>query len=55
MIGLKKDKHLQIRFSEAELDKYKQVARDNGLSLSGFARYSMARASNTFCNIKKEL
>ena len=55
MMGLKKNKHLQIRFSEAELEKYKQVARDNGLTLSGFARYSIARSSNTLCNIKKEL
>ena len=54
-MGLKKDKHLQIRFSEAELEKYKQVAIDNGLTLSGFARYSMARASNSLFNIKKKL
>ena len=54
-MGLKKDKHVQIRFIEAELNKYKEVAFENGLTLSGFARYSMARASNSLCNIKKEI
>ena len=54
-MGLKKDKHVQIRFSEAEFEKNKQVARDNGLTLSGLARYSMARVSNSMCNFKKEL
>ena len=45
MRGLTKDKHIQIRFSEAEINKYREIARDNGLTMSGFARYSMAKAA----------
>ena len=55
MRGIRKDKHIQVRFSEAEIKKYKKVAFENGLTLSGFARYSMARASNLLSNIIKEL
>lgn len=45
MKGILKDKHVQIRFSEAELVKYKSVAFDNGFTMSGFARYAMAKAA----------
>ena len=55
MKGILKDKHVQIRFSEAELVKYKSVAFDNGFTMSGFARYAMARTSIILNAIKKEL
>ena len=45
MRGLKKNKHIQIRFSEAELKKYREIANDNGLTMSGFTRYALAKAS----------
>jgi predicted DNA binding CopG/RHH family protein len=45
MRGIRKDKNIQIRFSEAEIKKYKQIAIENGLTLSGFTRYSMAKAA----------
>lgn len=45
MRGIKKDKHIQVRFSEPEIKKYKEVAFENGLTLSAFARYSMAKAA----------
>ena len=50
-----REKHIQVRFTEPEIVKFKQVAKENGLTLSGFARYSMARASITLNAIKKEL
>ena len=45
MKGLNRDKHIQIRLTDAEMAKYKEVSKDNGLTLSGFARYSMAKAA----------
>ena len=45
MKGLNKRKHIQVRLSDAEIEKYKEVSRNNGLTLSGFARYSMAKAA----------
>ena len=39
--------------SEPEIVKFKEVARDNGLTLSGFVRYSMARTSIILNAIKK--
>ena len=45
MSGLKKEENLHLRISNAEKIKYNKVATDIGLSLSAFARYSMARTS----------
>ena len=45
MKGLNRNKHIQIRLTDAEMLKYKQVSADNGLTVSGFARYSMAKAT----------
>ena len=46
MKGLNRTKHIQIRLTDAELAKYKELSRNNGLTLSsGFARYSMAKAA----------
>mgnify|MGYP000232545417 FL=1 len=50
-----REKHIQVRFTEPEIVKFKQVAKENGLILSGFARYSMARTSIILNAIKKEL
>jgi hypothetical protein len=50
-----RDKHIQVRFTEPEIVKFKKVAKENGLTLSGFARYSMARTSIILSEIKKEL
>jgi len=33
-----REKHIQVRFTEPEIVKFKQVAKENGLTLSGFAR-----------------
>ena len=55
MKGFNRDKHIQIRLTEAEVKKYKEVSAENGLSVSGFARYSMARASVILNALKKEL
>ena len=45
MKGLNRTKLIQIRLTDAEMLKYKQVSADNGLTVSGFARYSMAKAA----------
>ena len=50
-----RDKHIQVRFTEPEIVKFKEVARNNGLTLSGFVRYSTARTSIILREIKKEL
>jgi hypothetical protein len=50
-----RDKHIQVRFTEPEIVKFKKVAKENGLTLSGFARYSMARTSIILSEIKKEM
>jgi predicted DNA binding CopG/RHH family protein len=55
MKEINRDKHIQVRFTESEIVKFKQVAKENGLTLSGFARYSMARASIILNAVKKEL
>ena len=55
MKEINRDKHIQVRFTEPEIVKFKEVARDNGLTLSGFVRYSMARTSVILREIKKEL
>ena len=50
-----REKHIQVRFTEPEIVKFKQVAKENGLTLSGLVRYSMARTSIILREIKKEL
>ena len=50
-----RDKHIQVRVTEPEIVKFKKVAKENGLTLSGFARYSMARTSIILSEIKKEM
>ena len=55
MKDVNRTKHIQIRLTDAEVKKYKEVSASNGLTVSGFARYSMARASIIFKAVKKEL
>jgi len=55
MRSIERDKQIQVRFTEPEIIKFKQVAKENGLTLSGFARYSMARTSIILSEIKKEM
>ncbi|MDB4751915.1 hypothetical protein OAF86_04740 [Flavobacteriaceae bacterium] len=55
MKSIKRDKHIQVRFTEPEVIKFRELARENGLTLSGFARYSMARVSIILNASKKEL
>ena len=55
MRSIERNKQIQARFTEPEIVKFKEVARDNGLTLSGFVRYSMARTSIILNAIKKEL
>ena len=50
-----REKHIQVRFTEPVIVKFKKVAKENGLTLSGFARYSVARTSIILREIKKEL
>ena len=54
MKGLKRVDNIHLRISEQEKVKYSQVADNIGLSLSAFARYSMARTSGMFNQVKKE-
>lgn len=54
MKGLKRVDNIHLRISEQEKVKYSQVAYDIGLSLSAFARYSMARTSGMLNQVKKE-
>ena len=55
MKGLKRESNIHLRISEQEKIKYNKVATDIGLSLSAFARYSMARTSIMLNQVKKEL
>ena len=55
MKGLKRVDNIHLRISEQEKVKYNKVANDIGLSLSAFARYSMARTSGMLNQVKKEL
>ena len=55
MRSVNREKHIQIRLTEPEIIKFKKVASDNGLTLSGFVRYSMARTSIVLNAVKKEL
>jgi hypothetical protein len=54
MKGLKRVDNIHLRISEQEKVKYNKVANDIGLSLSAFARYSMARTSKMLNQVKKE-
>ena len=45
MKGIKRESNIHLRISEQEKEKYNKVSSDIGLSLSAFARYSMARTS----------
>ena len=54
MKGLKREKNLHLRISKQEKQKYNAIANDIGLTLSAFARYSMARTSRILNQIKKE-
>ena len=55
MKGFNRDKHIQIRLTDAEMKKYKQVSADNGLTVSGFVRYSMAKAARLIKTNKDEV
>ena len=55
MKGLKREKSLHLRISKQEKQKYNAIANDIGLTLSTFARYSMARTSGMLNQVKKEL
>ena len=55
MKGLKRESNIHFIISEQEKIKYNKVATDIGLSLSAFARYSMARTSRMLNQVKKEL
>ena len=55
MKGLKRESNIHLRISEQEKIKYNKVATDIGLSLSAFARYSMARTSRMLNQVKKGL
>ena len=55
MKAIKKENNIHLRISEAEKSKYSNIADNIGLSLSAFARYSMARTSGILNQVKKEL
>lgn len=55
MKGLKRVDNIHLRISEQEKVKYNNVANDIGLSLSAFARYSMAKASRLIKNNEDEV
>ena len=50
-----REKHIQVRFTEPEIVKFKEVARNNGLTLSGFVRYSMSKAARLIKTNKDEV
>ena len=54
MKGIKRESNIHLRISEQEKIKYNRVSSDIGLSLSAFARYSLARTSNVLNKSKKE-
>ena len=55
MKDVNRTKHIQIRLTEAEVKKYKEVSAENGLTVSGFARYSMAKAARLIKTNKDEV
>ena len=54
MKGIKRESTVHLRISEQEKQKYNAMANDIGLTLSAFARYSMARTSVMLNQVKKE-
>ena len=54
MEGIKRESTVHLRIYEQEKQKYNAIANDIGLSLSAFARYSMARTSGMLNQVKKE-
>ena len=54
MKGLKRENNLHLRISKQEKQKYNAIANDISLTLSAFARYSMARTSVMLNQVKKE-
>ena len=54
MKGIKRESTVHLRISEQEKQKYNAIANDIGLTLSSFARYSMARTSVMLNQVKKE-
>ena len=54
MKGLKRENNLHLRISKQEKQKYNAIANDIGLTLSAFARYSMARTSGILNQVIKE-
>ena len=55
MRSIERNKQIQVRFTEPEIVKFKEVARDNGLTLSGFVRYSMSKAARLIKTNKDEV
>ena len=55
MKAIKKENNIHLRISEVEKSKYSSIADNIGLSLSAFARYSMARTSGILNQVKKGL
>ena len=55
MRSIERNKHIQVRFTEPEIVKFKEVARNNGLTLSGFVRYSMSKAARLIKTNKDEV
>jgi hypothetical protein len=53
MKGLKRENNLHLRISKQEKQKYNAIANDIGLTLSAFARYSMARTSGILNQVKR--
>jgi len=54
MKGIKRESTVHLRISEQEKQKYNAMANEIGLTLSAFARYSMARTSGMLNQVKKE-
>ena len=54
MKGIKRESTVHLRISEQEKQKYNAMANDIGLTLSAFARYSMARTSVMLNQVIKE-
>ena len=55
MRSIERKKQIQVRFTEPEIVKFKEVARNNGLTLSGFVRYSMSKAARLIKTNKDEV
>ena len=55
MRSLERDKHIQVRFTEPEIVKFKEVAKANGLTLSVLLDTVWREQVLFFVKIKKEL